>query len=330
MKKTFLLALLILFLTPGYTQSIKNDSTKMDWEWAPVGAVWMYSDTGFGYETYYFVRSEKDTVFMGKDCKKLKLEKYEESSSLVLDVDYRYTYQEGGKIYMYSFGEGEFQQLYDYTATEGDTIRVYCPLAPQNCYADFVVDSVVERMPGGWPGTTYPVCETNTKIKTFHLDLFYHSGGEGCGVLTPNNSPVGHYVSFAGAVASDMCDVYEGGTNSRVFNCYYDGNVNIFSSHNDSCISYYQEHLDILQNHVNSKIDVYPNPVDDVLTIKLNQPKGDLIKIFDATGRLIYQNHVCSKKHTVSFTGYPAGLYIVTINNNEQLSRKKIIKTKNE
>ncbi|MGM0651076.1 MAG: T9SS type A sorting domain-containing protein, partial [Bacteroidota bacterium] len=331
------IALLITSLTLSYGQTDidsqfkrENDSVSLDWEWAPLGAVWMYSDTGFGYETYYFVRSEKDTVFKGKECKKLKLEKYEESSNSVLDVEYRYTYQENGKIYMYSFGEDEFQQLYDYTASEGDTIRKYCPLAPENCYADFVVDSVVERMPGGWPGTTYPACETNITINTFHLDRFYHSGGQGCGILGLGTSPVGNYVSFAGSVSSDMCDVFEGGTNTRVFNCYYDGNVNIFSSKNDSCISYYQAHLDISQNNVNSKIELYPNPVNDVLTIRLNQSHEGLIKIFDASGRLIYQNLICSEKDSVDFSGFSTGLYYVTININDQLFRKKIIKTKNK
>jgi hypothetical protein len=328
MRKTVLLASLIVLVTAGYAQNPKNDSTKLDWEWAPVGAVWMYSDTGLGYETYYFVRSEKDTVFKGKECKKLKLEKYEESSNSVLDVEYRYTYQEDGKIYMYSFGEDEFQQLYDYTANEGNTIRVYCPLAPQNCYADFVVDSLVERMPGGWPSTTYPACETNTTINTFHLDLFYHSGGEGCGVLTPNTSPVGHYVSFAGAVASDMCDVYEGGTNSRVFNCYYDGNVNIFSSKNDSCISYYQQHLDISQNNLYSKIEVSPNPVENILIITTKSEIDGQLKIYNFSGKLIYQSELNSENHTVNFEKYTSGLYIVTVSSGGNLFKKKIIKTK--
>ncbi|MGC9330810.1 MAG: T9SS type A sorting domain-containing protein [Bacteroidales bacterium] len=327
MKKiAFSFLVLLILASLGYPQNQKNDSTKVDWEWAPVGAVWMYSTTGMSGNSYWYVHSEKDTVFNGKECKKLKVAIYEKTSNMLLDVNYRYTFQEDGKIYMYSFGEDEFQQLYDYTATDGDTIRIYCPLAPEDCYGDYYVDSVVERMSGGWPNTTYPLCETNTTINTFHLDYLNTSGW--CGVLYPSSS-IGTYVSFVGSVTTDMCYVFEGGYNEEVFNCYYDGSVNIFRSKNDSCISYYQEHLDISKNDVNSKIDVYPNPVDNVLNIKLNQPKGDLIKIFDASGRLIYQNHVCSEKHTVSFTDYPVGFYIVTINNNEQLFRKKIIKTKN-
>ncbi|MFO7789923.1 MAG: hypothetical protein R6V32_05070, partial [Bacteroidales bacterium] len=79
MKNIALTFLVLLIITTiGYPQNTKNNSTKLDWEWAPVGAVWMYATTGSGY--YWYVHSEKDTVFKGKECRKLKVERYHESS----------------------------------------------------------------------------------------------------------------------------------------------------------------------------------------------------------------------------------------------------------
>jgi hypothetical protein len=305
--------------------SIKNDSVSLDWEWAPLGAVWMYTTTGMSGNTYWYVYSEKDTLFNGKECRKLKVEIFEKTSNDLLEVNYRYTYQEAEKIYMYSFGEGEFQQLYDYTASHGDTVRIYCPLAPENCFGDYIVDSVIERMPGGWPNPTYPLCETNTKINTFHMD--YLTTAAWCGVLYPNAS-VGTYVSYAGSVTTDMCYVFEAGYNEEVFDCYYDGHVNIFRTQNDSCLSYYQQHLDIKQNNLYSKIEISPNPVENSLNITIKSEIGGQLKIYNFSGKLIYQSELNSENHTVNFEKYTSGLYIVTVSSGGHLFKKKIIKTK--
>lgn len=320
MKKNVLSAFLILFLTTGYTQTIKNDSKKIDWEWAPVGAVWMYQ----GYNKKWYIKSLKDTLYNGHDCKKLKVEQYntDEYGNYSLDnVRYKYTYNVNGKIYIYKDNINEFRIIYNYNVIPGDTVQLNVPFDGCNEFNQYVVDSIINRFPGQWMFNY----ETNTPIISYHL--IPNGVNSECSIMYCGYDE-GTYLSYAGvtrmySIINDE-DYYN-------FRCYYDGNIEIQkSSYIDSCKLYYQDNLNISKKDNNVKIKVYPNPVDKNLNIKIDQPKGDLLKIFDGTGRIIYHNYVYSEKYSVDFTGFPSGLYYVTINNNDKLYKKKIIKTKNE
>jgi hypothetical protein len=320
MKKNVLSAFLILFLTTGYTQTIKNDSKKIDWEWAPVGAVWMYQ----GYDKKWYIKSLKDTLFNGYDCKKLKVEQYSsEYGEYSFDnIIYKYTYNDNDKIYLYKNNIDEFKLIYDYNVILGDTVQLNVPLDACNGFSQYVVDSVINRLPGQWMYNY----ETNTPIISYHLKPVF-GGDSDCGLYYCGYDE-GTYLSYTGVTRMysimDIEDYYN-------FRCYYDGNIEIQkSSYIESCKLYYQNNLNISEKDVNPKIKLYPNPVSNMLHIDIKDKSATEVSIYNAIGILVLKKNVEADKYIIDFTEYPSGLYYVTINNSDQLYRKKIIKTKNE
>lgn len=83
-----------------------------------------------------------------------------------------------------------------------------------------------------------------------------------------------------------------------------------------------------LQNSSNnsSKLKIYPNPSQDFSVVELSNKPYDL-KVFDYTGRLIYQKQHCFDKTKLSFLYFQNGIYTVqiTFNKNQILNHKLII-----
>lgn len=62
-----------------------------------------------------------------------------------------------------------------------------------------------------------------------------------------------------------------------------------------------------------SEISVYPNPATDFLKIDIpNSMNNSNLEIYDATGRLIYQE-IITGNHFISTTDFPKGLYVLKI-----------------
>jgi hypothetical protein len=73
-----------------------------------------------------------------------------------------------------------------------------------------------------------------------------------------------------------------------------------------------------------SKIKIYPNPSSDIITI--SNPIGDVIEIFDMTGRLIRSERVNGNTQTISLQGIPSGAYVVRMQEKTLRVSYKIIK----
>jgi hypothetical protein len=73
-----------------------------------------------------------------------------------------------------------------------------------------------------------------------------------------------------------------------------------------------------------SKIKIYPNPSTDIITI--SNPIGDVIEIFDMTGRLIRSEQVSGDTQTISLQGIPTGAYVVRMQEKTLRVSYKIIK----
>jgi len=59
----------------------------------------------------------------------------------------------------------------------------------------------------------------------------------------------------------------------------------------------------------NIKVKVYPNPVTDYLTVEIDTYKDELIRLYDASGRLLKETY----ETKLDFTSYPKGLYLVNV-----------------
>lgn len=72
----------------------------------------------------------------------------------------------------------------------------------------------------------------------------------------------------------------------------------------------------ILQFDNNRKINVYPNPTKDFAIVD-GLEKGDIVYIYDVTGRLLHQTKAELAQITLPFNTYSAGSYYITVQHNE-------------
>ena len=75
---------------------------------------------------------------------------------------------------------------------------------------------------------------------------------------------------------------------------------------------------------------VYPNPVHDFLKLKIQglDAKKLVWKIQDSTGRILVSGQVSDTETFISMTGYPAGIYLFSVadKNNIQYKTYQIVK----
>lgn len=75
------------------------------------------------------------------------------------------------------------------------------------------------------------------------------------------------------------------------------------------------------------KIVIYPNPTSGSITVEINHLEGkpNVIQLYDITGRLLQTAVIQSVRTDLNIKG-PAGVYLLDIRLNKNISRWKIIK----
>jgi hypothetical protein len=73
-----------------------------------------------------------------------------------------------------------------------------------------------------------------------------------------------------------------------------------------------------------NNFNLYPNPGNDNFIIDLNEASE--LSISNAIGQVIFESHAVSGKNVIQLSGYPEGIYFVTIKNSKHLTSKKWIK----
>lgn len=66
---------------------------------------------------------------------------------------------------------------------------------------------------------------------------------------------------------------------------------------------------------MNEKLLVYPNPADEYISIAASE--GCVISIFNSTGQSITSLALGSSMQKINVSGYPAGIYFITVRNNK-------------
>ena len=72
--------------------------------------------------------------------------------------------------------------------------------------------------------------------------------------------------------------------------------------------------------------DVYPNPTDGALTLSFATPGAYSITISDMTGKVLLRQSVGGSTFYIDISGYPAGLYLISIDDGERQSVTRIVK----
>jgi len=78
-----------------------------------------------------------------------------------------------------------------------------------------------------------------------------------------------------------------------------------------------------------SDVLVYPNPVRDEITVKipgLSESENAVIIIYGQGGNLLYRNDKAGSICVISFSGYMAGIYYMTIKIGEDYTEWKVVK----
>lgn len=73
-------------------------------------------------------------------------------------------------------------------------------------------------------------------------------------------------------------------------------------------------------------ISVFPNPASDQITIDFGNTVVRQLKIFDMMGSLLEMVDVSTQQETIDLSAYHAGVYLLQIEGQESIFRKKIIK----
>lgn len=328
MKSLAISTLLLFISTITFSQNNKNDS----WEWAPIGAVWMYKTKQMIFdsppynslEQYWFVRSEKDTTIQGQNCRKLTVERFSPPYITGTIETSRYGYMYNGVVYLYNY-YGEFQPVYNYNVNPGDTITLYSPLFSENCFSTYIVDSITEREAGEWTNDL-PHFQSNIAIQEYQLSRI--SGN--CWSFNVNHPSIGEYLTYSGSTYDEMCPSTE--TIEEVkpkFSCYYDGNVTIYNTNYnaiDSCISYYNAHSLNIETPTEKGISIYPNLTSDKVNINTNNSTTKLhVDIYNTSGFIISHNSF-ENTTTISLKALKPSFYFIHVYNEDSLFREKVIK----
>ena len=93
------------------------------------------------------------------------------------------------------------------------------------------------------------------------------------------------------------------------------GNYNI--SVNDATVA---------SSNISEKLvfNISPNPAQDVLKIKLNKEQHVLMKMYNNSGQLIRSEYIQNESE-ISILSYPRGLYFITLQDENNIIRQKII-----
>lgn len=76
-------------------------------------------------------------------------------------------------------------------------------------------------------------------------------------------------------------------------------------------------------------LDIYPNPANDVLNIELPSNDASLIRVFDASGKMVMMREVKGQEeYTLDVSSLSAGLYNVQLNVGGKQAQKRVVITK--
>lgn len=348
--KIFSIITFICFTNSTFAQT---ENKELDWEWAPIGAVWMYETLNMHqgaddlYSHYWYVRSEKDTVYKGTECRKLIVNKYSWPNYLPEEMLPRYTYENGGDIYFYNYHIGEFVMSYSYSIEDESTMQWQMPVF-EDCINTVYFDTIYEWDAGYLNGVNTDVSPnnifmySNVPLKTFKVSY------------NLPNSCFGTYVAIYSSAVDDYSHGVYGqyyGTNQDIFEltvieeispyfiCYCDGNAIINKAYSnstdtivferDSCINYYNMHSKIKEdNPEKNKLVVYPNPFTDKIEVNVTKNYSDLfsVKIVDVYGRIVFKKDYSRPKIKCDLEKLDNGVYFIFIDTKDKQYCSKIIK----
>ncbi|MDD2636445.1 MAG: T9SS type A sorting domain-containing protein [Bacteroidales bacterium] len=342
------------------TSFAQNDTRTIDWEWAPIGAVWMYANSnmdfenpeniGFGGSVYWFVQSVKDTVNNGIACRKLETFRYQAPSYQPVKMPARYTYQDGGDIYFYNNNIDDFTLAFSYDLNYRDTVTWISPYF-EDIYCNYYLDTILNWDAGFLSGANTPYMpygaflHSNIPISTYRL--YYTEPCVNtliCGYLgypeSLNNLGHGMLIDYVGPRQNLSVISIGGEGTEQSFRCYCDGNVKISEANSypeeyvsgyaqDSCVNYFYRNFinNIETSKTENKFFISPNPATNFLHINSQSKISFSYKIYNTQGGLIKNSNKVYKENTnIDIRDLKQGIYLIHFDTSSVRVVKKFIK----
>ncbi|MDD2636446.1 MAG: T9SS type A sorting domain-containing protein [Bacteroidales bacterium] len=330
------------------TSFAQNDTRTIDWEWAPIGAVWMYQTANMApgttdsYAHYWYVRSVKDTIYKGINCRKLEVIRHFSPDFTPTPMPNRFTYQDGGDIYFYNADIDEFVLSFSYDIQYGDTVTWQMPVF-ENCVNSFFLDTVFNWEAGFLSGTDHLFTPygvfmfSNNPINSYKLGYLNNNCWAGKIGLHPDclSHGYGNYFDFMG-IGSDIFELTLVEELVNHCRCYYDGHIKINTAAaymgdtviraKDSCLNYYNHFNNIQLEQQKETLQIYPNPITNNLHINISTTDNYSVEIISLEGKSLYYKTELKNDANINLGHLEPGIYIVSVTTKEQSLSKRIIK----
>ncbi len=256
-------------------------------KWAPEGAKWYYTEHTINPEviSYTLIKSIDDTLIKKKTCK--KLEETNRYQGMTIDTVYHYMYSENDSVFFFNKEKNDFCLLYDFSAKEGDTIKLHCFSENEQPYLTVIVDSVKEIM-----------------INDSLFMKQYVTSGDGLfiGFGNYNIENIGNdYYMFP---------TYDGNTKGPL-RCYSDS---VFGKYKNPKFTYNdcdKVISSIKDKKKESEVNIYPNPAQDFFYIEsVEKCHNFTIEVYDILGNLQIKRY---NKNKIIIKDLISGIYIVKL-----------------
>ena len=296
MKRLFLLLLIL---------SISNFSFSQNW--APVGAKWHYKEGFANYGDVDFIRFEsvKDTLFMGKNCRKI-LKRHQVGCLQRPNIEYMYS--EDNKVFFYDEYFSQFQLLYDFSAEVNDSWEIKIPDMDSDVDTLVItVDEIDNIILNGYSlkRQFVTIDFLNEQIPSSYNSTIIESIGD-----------ISYMFNFMNEFMMVCDDNFSDG-----INCYEDNLLGINHFNNNTDCEFQSVGLSELQN--DDTLRIYPNPVNNTIVL-INSDKYIYYKIYDLAGKLLKED---SFSKNINIEDISKGIYILEVVATDLVvSRTKFIK----
>ncbi len=144
-------------------------------------------------------------------------------------------------------------------------------------------------------------------------------------VLPANSTGIWNIISGSGTFTdANQPDTY-------IDNLTEGDNIFTWTVNNANCSD--ADNVTITYNYVEGITDIgnnftaYPNPTNGMVTIKLSEPKNQIIQVSDITGKIVIESKLINSKQTqIDLTAFPNGVYFIKLFNKNKISVIKIVK----
>ncbi|MDA3819148.1 MAG: T9SS type A sorting domain-containing protein [Candidatus Delongbacteria bacterium] len=293
MKKTvFTLFVLLIIASIGYPQNPKNDSTKIDLEWAPVGAKWFYSQKLLNpdYITYTYIESIKDTIIHDTICKKLVEYRYDMSNNERVIHTKFFMFKNNSKVYYYSSEKNRFCLLYDFSKQAGEY---------------WILDEFTYSDADGFDNRVYVDSISNCTINGENrIVQFIHMEDQ---ALCFDNDTIIECIGNQNYMFP-FCELSDIGT----LRCYEDNTLgNYHVTGTQDCT--YQYLAVNTYNTASNEYSIYPNPTQDIIMVNWIDKKSRKIEIVNSMGKTVFSDKDTESGNVHNLSGLTAGIYILFI-----------------